>query len=171
MTVFSILLIGLTAWMMPTLVPRSVPFGVRIPAARAKEPVIARQRRLYRYGIAAVTLVVAAVLLATGDRPPLGGLGVPAELAGAFALFQVARRRIMAVKQREHWFGGLRQAVVADTSLRTDPEPFPCIPEQSQVMSWSGHSQIGQSLIPVRLSRATAATPGLVTGQASRSAG
>jgi len=129
MTVFPILLpillVGFIAWMLPALVPRSVPFGVRIPGARAKEPVIARQRRRYRYGIAAVTLVVAAVVLATGDRPPLAGLGVGAELAGAFALFQVARRPIMAAKQREHWFAGLRQVVVADTSLRTDPEPYP----------------------------------------------
>jgi uncharacterized membrane protein len=124
MTVFPILLIGLIAWMLPALVPRSVPFAVRIPGARAKEPVIAQQRRCYRYGIAAISLVVAAVVLATGNRP-LGGLGVAAELAGAFALFQVARRRIMAAKHREHWFAGLRQVVVADTSLRTDPEPYP----------------------------------------------
>jgi uncharacterized membrane protein len=125
MTVFPILLIGLVAWMMPALVPRSVPFGVRIPGARAQEPVIARERRLYRYGIAAITLVVAAVVPATGNRPSLSGLGFVAELAGTFALFQVARRRITAVKQREHWFGGLRQVVVTDTSLRTDPEPYP----------------------------------------------
>src|SRR6266581_1315418 len=71
-TLFPVLLIGLIAWLMPALVPRSVPFGVRIPGARAKEPVIAQQRRRYRYGVAAITLVVAA-----------------------------------------------------DTSLRTDPEPFP----------------------------------------------
>ena len=124
-TLFPVLLIGLIAWLMPALVPRSVPFGVRIPGARAKEPVIAQQRRRYRYGVAAITLVVAAVVLTTGNRPPLSGLGVAAELAGAFTLFQVARRRIMAVKEREDWFGGLRQIVVADTSLRTDPEPFP----------------------------------------------
>jgi uncharacterized membrane protein len=124
-TLFPILLIGLIAGLLPALVPRSVPFGVRIPGARAKEPVIARQRRTYRYGIAAITLVVAAVVLATGNRPPMGGLGVAAELAGAFALFQLARRRIMAAKHREHWFAGLRQVIVTDTSLRTDPEPFP----------------------------------------------
>jgi uncharacterized membrane protein len=125
MTVFPILLIGLIGWLLPALVPRSVPFGVRIPGARAKEPVIARQRRRYRYGVAALTLAVSAVVLATGNRPPLGGLGVAAELAVGFALFQVARRRIMAAKHREHWFGGLRQVVVTDTSLRTNPESFP----------------------------------------------
>jgi uncharacterized membrane protein len=124
-TLFPILLIGLIAWLLPALVPRSVPFGVRIPAARAKEPVIAQQRRRYRYGVATTTLVVAAAVLAVGNRPPLDGLGVAAELAGAFALFQVARRPIMAAKHRQHWFGGLRQVVVADTSLRTDPEPYP----------------------------------------------
>jgi uncharacterized membrane protein len=122
---FPILLVGLIAWMLPALVPRSVPFGVRIPGGRAEEPVIARQRRTYRCGVAAITVAVSAVVLATGNRPPLGGLGAAAELAGGFALFQVSRRRIMAAKHREHWFAGLRQVVVTDTSLRTDPEPYP----------------------------------------------
>jgi len=125
MTIVQILLIGLIQWMLPTLVPRSVPFGVRIPSARADEPVIGRQRRIYRSGIAAITLAVAAMVLATGSRPPLTLLGITAEVAGAIVLLQVARRRIIAVKQREHWFGGLRQVVMVDTSLRTNPERFP----------------------------------------------
>src|SRR6266545_340326 len=69
MTVLPILLLGLIAWLLPTLVPRSVPFGVRIPGARAKAPVIARQRRRYRCGVAVVTLAAAAVVLATDPEP------------------------------------------------------------------------------------------------------
>lgn len=154
MTVFPILLIGLIAWMMPALVPRSVPFGVRIPGARAKEPVIARQRRTYRYGIAAISLVVAAVVLATGSRPSVAGPGVAAELAGAFALFQVARRRIMAAKHRAHWFAGLRQVVVADTSLRTHPEPYPwrwAVPSIALTAATVGIAILRYPHLPARL--------------------
>ncbi len=125
MTIVQILLVGLVTWLLPTLVPRTVPFAVRIPGARVGEPVIARQRRFYRSGLVAITLVVAAVVLATGNRVEAAAPGVLAEVAGALVCFQVARRRIMAVKEREDWFGGLRQIVVADTSLRTDPERFP----------------------------------------------
>jgi uncharacterized membrane protein len=50
---------------------------------------------------------------------------LPAELAAGFGCFWVARERIMAVKNAEGWFAGLRQAVAADTSWRTEPLRFP----------------------------------------------
>ena len=134
-TLFPILLIGLIAWLLPAVVPRSVPFGVRIPGARAKEPVIARQRQIYRYGVAAITLVVAAVLLATGGWPPLGGLGVAAELGGAFALLAIrnvtgglvvmAILGAVAIQRRRHrlwlWRG---TALVFEDVLPTEVEPL-----------------------------------------------
>jgi uncharacterized membrane protein len=39
--------------------------------------------------------------------------------------FWVARRKIAAVKQADHWFAGLRQTIVADTSWSTDAPRFP----------------------------------------------
>jgi uncharacterized membrane protein len=122
---FPVLLIGVIQWSMPSLVPLTVPFGVRIPAARANEPVIAEQRRRYRFGIAAVTVIMSAAVLLAADRPVVDGLAVGAELVASLVLYLLARSRITAVKAREDWFGGLRQVTIADTSLRTDPERFP----------------------------------------------
>lgn len=46
-------------------------------------------------------------------------------LAVCLAVFRRARVAIAAAKRDEGWYRGLRQGVVTDTSLRTDPERFP----------------------------------------------
>jgi uncharacterized membrane protein len=46
------------------------------------------------------------------------------ELAAGYGCFCLARRKIAAVKNADHWFAGLRQTAVADTSWRTDPPRF-----------------------------------------------
>ncbi|WP_159032904.1 DUF1648 domain-containing protein [Streptomyces fodineus] len=48
-------------------------------------------------------------------------------VAACLAAYSRARVAVMAVKRREDWYGGLRQGVVADTALHTDPERFPWI--------------------------------------------
>jgi len=49
------------------------------------------------------------------------------ELAADTCCIWLARRKIIAVKTGEGWFAGLRQTVVADTSWRTQPQPFPVL--------------------------------------------
>ena len=120
-----VLLIGVLQWLMPSLVPPTVRFGVRIPADRSAEPMIIRQRRRYRLGITMVTVAVVVGVVLGAGHPVAGALGIAAEPAGGAGLYLLARRRITAVKIRENWFGGLRQVAVADTALRTDPESFP----------------------------------------------
>jgi uncharacterized membrane protein len=122
---FSVVLIGVLQWLMPALVPPTLPFGVRVPRDRADAPVIAVQRRRYRIATATVTVVAAAaVLLGSGHawalQIPLGG-----EVLAGVLIYLVVRRRIIAAKAAENWFGGRRQVTVADTSLRTDPERYP----------------------------------------------
>lgn len=120
MNALPVLLLAAFEWLMPSLIPRTVPFGVRIPGARAAEPVVTRQRRIYRYGIVAVSAAAVAAALLAGPLP-----GIVVEIAGAFAFFQVARLTIRSAKRRENWYGGLRQVVVADTSLRAERRPYP----------------------------------------------
>ncbi len=120
-----VLLIGVLHWLMPSLVPPTVPFGVRVPGDRADEPAIAVQRRRYRVGIAAVTVAAAAgAVLGAGHRRA-GLLAPGAELAACLALYLHARGRILAAKEAGDWFAGHRQVAVTDTSLRTDPERYP----------------------------------------------
>ncbi|GAA2251516.1 DUF5808 domain-containing protein [Kitasatospora cystarginea] len=118
----------LTAWLMPSLTGPTLPFGVRTPPARAHAPVIAEQRRAYRWLVGGVggVLVAAGLALAFADpRTPLAGFTSIGVLVVSGIGYLRARRAILAVKQREDWYAGLRQAVVADTSLRTRPERFP----------------------------------------------
>jgi uncharacterized membrane protein len=122
---FSVVLIGALQWLMPALVSPTLPFGVRVPRDRADASVITVQRRRYRIATAAVTVVAAAaVLLGAGHawaaQVPLGG-----EVLAGVLLYLVVRRRIIAAKTAENWFGGRRQVTMVDTSLRTDPERYP----------------------------------------------
>ncbi|MGI5230602.1 DUF1648 domain-containing protein [Actinoallomurus sp. CA-142502] len=123
-TVIPVVLVGVMKWLMPSLVPPTIPFGVRVPRDRADAPVVVAQRRRYRAvtGVVAV-LAVAGTLLA--GRPWAGLAVVGVELAVGVFCYLYARRRIAEVKAAEHWFGGRRQVVVADTSLRTEPERYP----------------------------------------------
>jgi uncharacterized membrane protein len=128
LAVFLPALILATGWLMPSLVPPSVPFAVRIPPERVGEAVIVRQRNAYRWW---VTLAGGAVLAASVTLSILGELALVRWAAAAVLLLVLlpgylhARHTIRAVKLREGWYEGLRQAVVADTSLRTQPEHFP----------------------------------------------
>src|SRR5262245_42560804 len=119
-----LLLVGAMQWLMPSLVPPTIPFGVRIPRDRADAPIIADQRRQYRIVITCTTVVaVAAAILAGPVLAAPVGLGI--EIVAGLLIYLRARARLREAKVAEHWFEGRRQVTMADTSLRTEPEPFP----------------------------------------------
>ncbi|MFI6307203.1 DUF1648 domain-containing protein [Amycolatopsis thailandensis] len=103
----------------PALARPTLPFGVRIPARRAGEPAIALARRRYNRGIAAGAVIACAVVL-TGWTARIDLV-----IAGLGALYAVlgglAHRSIVVAKRDGGWYAGTRQAVAADTSLRSDP--------------------------------------------------
>ncbi|MER7756491.1 DUF5808 domain-containing protein [Kitasatospora sp. NPDC097643] len=141
------LLFLVTAWLVPSLTGPTLPFGVRVPPAHAADPVIAAQRRAYRrwvgaagggsLGLGLVLALVAGDASAGSDASApvdaptglLDALASPVTVLGPVAAcvagFVRARSAIRSVKLREDWYGGLRQAVAVDTSLRTRPERFP----------------------------------------------
>ncbi|GAA1975490.1 DUF1648 domain-containing protein [Catenulispora subtropica] len=123
--VVPIVLIGGLTLLTPLMTPRTVQFGVRIPAERAGDPAVAGARRGYRLGIVAVTVVavLAAQFVATGTVARLSGVAI--EVAGTFAVYLVARAHVAAAKHEGRWFEGLKQVAVADTALRTRPDRFP----------------------------------------------
>ncbi|MBB5857735.1 DUF1648 domain-containing protein [Amycolatopsis umgeniensis] len=102
----------------PALSRPTLPFGVRIPAGRAEEPVIALVRRRYNRGIGAAALIACAAVVFTRLAPDvvLIGLVVAYSLLGG-----LAHRSITAAKRDGGWYAGTRQAVAADTSLWSDP--------------------------------------------------
>jgi uncharacterized membrane protein len=115
MTVAVVALIIVAAWAAPALARPTLPFGVRVPAARASEPAIARIRRGYTRG---VTVLGAAGLVAAAVFDEW----VLVVVLAAFCLLGYhAHRSVAAAKRAGDWYAGTRQAVTADTSLRTDP--------------------------------------------------
>jgi uncharacterized membrane protein len=122
--VFPVVLVGIMQWLMPTLMPPAIPFGVRIPRDHADAPVITAWRRRYRLATAVVAVVAAVGALLAGHLWA-GPVAVGVELLAGVPLYLGARARITAVKTAEGWFDGRRQVTVADTSLRTDPERYP----------------------------------------------
>ncbi|MDN3352315.1 DUF1648 domain-containing protein [Actinomadura sp. DC4] len=121
-SVLPVVLVGFTQWLVPAIVPPTIPFGVRVPFDRAEAPVVLAARRLYRVVTAVVTVAAAVFALVA---PWAGPVAVGAELLTGLALYLGARRRIAEAKTAERWYGGRRQVTVADTSLRTDPERYP----------------------------------------------
>ncbi len=115
-------------WLLPTMNRRTLPFGIRVPAAHADAPVIAAQLRTYRrwiLGAGIVVVAAAAALTYLLPMPVAQGVALLAVVAVWLPAFLRARREIGAAKEREGWYDGLRQGVVADTSLRTEPVRFP----------------------------------------------
>ncbi|KPC61569.1 DUF1648 domain-containing protein [Streptomyces chattanoogensis] len=133
------------AWLMPSLTGPSLPFGVRTPVARADAPVIAVRRRRYRWQVAmsGALLIAADVLLAAVAHVRLPGSVPLLTAAAGLMAYSRARAAIMAVKQREDWYRGLRQGVVADTSLRTAPERFPWLWAVPALLVFAGTATLG----------------------------
>lgn len=123
--VVPILLIGFVCLLTPALTPKTVQFGVRIPAERVGDAAITSARRGYRIGTTTVTAVacLTAYFVAAGTAARLSGIVV--ELVGTFAVYLMARSHVTAAKHAGRWFEGRKQVAVAETALRTRPEPFP----------------------------------------------
>ncbi|WP_441249074.1 DUF1648 domain-containing protein [Kitasatospora sp. McL0602] len=116
------------AWLVPAFAAPSLPFGVRIPAARQGEAVLAEQRRAYRrwLGVGGGVVVACGVAMAFRGWNPVLGLAPVAAAFGVGASGYVrARRAVLAAKESGGWYQGLRQGTAADTSLRTRPVRFP----------------------------------------------
>jgi uncharacterized membrane protein len=111
----------------PAVTRPTVPFGVRVPAERARATVIRRERYAYFWRTAAIGVccTVAALLLRGHGSWWLTRIILLLEVTGDFGCFWIARKKISAVKHAEKWYAGHRQIVATDTSWRTDPPRFP----------------------------------------------
>jgi uncharacterized membrane protein len=125
--VIAVLLAGGFMCLAPALTRPTLQFGVRVPPQRTGAAVIQRERRAYYWRTAAIAVgcTAAALAVARSGSARLTVVVLPAELAAGLSCFWVARQRIAAAKRAEDWYAGIRQAVTADTSWRTEPLRFP----------------------------------------------
>ncbi len=120
-------LFGVLMCTAPAVTRPTLQFGVRVPPSRTGAAVIRRERRAYyrRSAAVAVCCAATAIIFAGSGSRWLPRIILLLEVAADVTCVWLARRRIIAVKTGEGWFAGLRQTVVADTSWRTQPQPFP----------------------------------------------
>ncbi|MFE4916976.1 DUF1648 domain-containing protein [Streptomyces sp. NPDC056652] len=112
----------------PLLNPHAVPFGVRVPPDKADAPEVSEQRRRYRALLLPATLIVTVAALAVGavlNSVAVGGVAAVVLCVIAAALWLSAHRALARAKERGNWYEHVRQGVVMDTSLRTDPVRLP----------------------------------------------
>lgn len=122
-----LLLVGI-AWLMPALVRPTLPFGVRVPLARAQEAAIADAVRDYRRLLlgGGILLIAACLALTIALGQPYSlSLGIIAALLFWGLAYYRAHRQLATLKEHERWYEGLRQGIVVDTSLRSAPPRFP----------------------------------------------
>lgn len=112
-------LIGYTNYIMPSLTPRSVQFGVRIPPDRIGDNTIVSLTRKFRLEIIVVTamIMVIAMVLAfnLGTDAPLG-YSILVELIAAWTTYYITRRKLRSVKIRMGWTKGYVQKIPAPAS-------------------------------------------------------
>jgi uncharacterized membrane protein len=125
--VISVAFVAVMLCLTPVLTRPTVPFGVRVPSARAGASVIRRQRKVYFWRTAAVGVcgIVATLFLPHHGPPWVSRIILLAEIAADLSWYLLARQKITAAKAAEDWFAGQRQIVATDTTWRTDPPRFP----------------------------------------------
>ena len=121
-------LVLVIALVLPSINSPTVPFGVRVPAPHATDPMIARQTRVYRWRVLVSGIVVAGigvVIYSVTREPLLLPLSVLAVVGVWNGCFILANHEIRAAKAAGGWYEGVRQGIAVDTELRTDPPRFP----------------------------------------------
>ena len=118
---------GATLCIAPAITRPTVPFGVRVPAERARATIIRRERHAYYWRTAAlgVGATITAVLLQGHGSWWLSRIILLLLVAADLGCYWLARNKITAVKRAEDWYAGHRQVIATDTSWRTDPPRFP----------------------------------------------
>ncbi|WP_049567148.1 DUF1648 domain-containing protein [Nonomuraea sp. SBT364] len=106
---------------LPVLARPTLPFGVRVPAERAGDPVIVAERRRYARAVVAVAVLSVPVLFLAGWPEAVCAAVAVVDLL----LYGLAHHRIRAAGQAGAWAAGRRRGVAVDTTFRTDPVRVP----------------------------------------------
>jgi uncharacterized membrane protein len=118
--VIFVLIAGLLL-LLPFLVFPTLPFGVRIPLARAQDPAVTAERKHYllRLGVLAGGLFLADIVLGSlAQRQMVRPLSIMVLIIGGWGVYYLSHRRLAQVKTSERWFADTRQAVAASATPR-----------------------------------------------------
>ncbi|GGJ11953.1 hypothetical protein GCM10010885_21650 [Alicyclobacillus cellulosilyticus] len=119
-TLACILCLIAAEWVLPLVVPPTLPFGVRVPLEYADHAAVRHAARAYRrrlagIGLAALALDIATWFLSPGPALAAGIALVLATGAACYANYYAAHRALQRVKEAEGWFAGRTQVIAAET--------------------------------------------------------
>ncbi|MGH8876879.1 MAG: DUF1648 domain-containing protein [Stackebrandtia sp.] len=123
-TLLTIATVTAVWWSIPAFARPQLPFGVRVPPDRVADESIAAARRDFTgritiLGVVAMFACLPVILLETPAAVP--AVFIICLVVADTIAYILANRAISAAKRRGDWYRGTKQAVVANTSLRTDP--------------------------------------------------
>lgn len=108
--------VGVLGALTPWTSSPSVPLGVSVPRAHARDDVVLTARRRYVVGVVFATIVSLALLALPVDDGVLGVLAPLAQLALVGVAFVVTRRPIVAAKHTGGWYDGVPVRLRASVS-------------------------------------------------------
>lgn len=123
-------LILITFWAMPALMPADLAFGVRIPPNHQQDALISQVRRDFRIGIALIAIVLVLGSPFLTQALPFFWISIGPVFAAIILAsldYYIAHYRLRIVKKREDWFAGQRQAIAVDTEMHQEPIHLPIL--------------------------------------------
>ncbi|GAA2785150.1 hypothetical protein [Crossiella cryophila] len=145
-----IALVTAVAWAGPLLARPTLPFGVRVPAARAEDPAILEHRTRHGHRVLALGAIAAVSLLGwwlwTGWVPGPELILLPM-LGAGIACGLLAAREVRKTKRDNDFDADTRRVATADLGLRTNPVRLPW-PWLAPAILLTGATALLHSLTP-----------------------
>lgn len=120
------ILVGGSYGLVPFIVPDTLQFGVRIPPAHVQSFSIAKVRKTYYWIWLSLMIIVlgsgiglATLSPHTWSNSSTALFVVLGSLVLHYGNYVLARRSLLRAKERESWYQGYTQSVVADTNMHT----------------------------------------------------
>ncbi len=117
----TLLIVGGTLWILPTISRPTVPLGVSVPSARVADPVVVRSVRMFRLISVISTLVAIAGMWAMGPESVTAVWWILGLVGAGTVAFALCRRPIMAAKAAQGWYAGVRVRVGASVQPEAHP--------------------------------------------------
>jgi len=110
--IFIFLIMGILMLLMPDLVPKTLPFGVRIPPGYINEPLIRKMKAYFRIYVLFLLVVLLALIIFSGiyEQIVLLFLFIALEYVGYYSV----RRRIHSEKVRKRWYENKNETLVVE---------------------------------------------------------
>ncbi|GAB3390523.1 hypothetical protein GCM10027568_14710 [Humibacter soli] len=123
----TLVVVAAIVFTLPSLMPRTVPLGVNVPAAHIDEPIIRTSLRRFRLLVGASWLLAVILLVILVFIAPLAAALVSMLLfiAGSTIAYIVARQGIVRAKHEGKWYSGATVRLAGNVTAEPVRTPIP----------------------------------------------